>query len=551
MRNQLIQSYLNIMMGKPVMSGTRITVELNKFLVAMTLLVFAVSIPPLHAQVSRSCRWNVSAVPVYIDLTSFDLRGWDREHIIQEVINATTVWNTEAGGVISLYYAGDRAVSPVYNDNLGKIFIFAAESGGCALAIAAWAGGGDCEFGSIAAYDRIDENCPPANGIEWMLDAPEARTFSMTGVLVHELGHVIGGYSDDYNNPNTVMQAGPPGAAPWLHLYNTDIRLFQDGDPAAGITGYGRRNHAVRFMHSTDAVNWIDDGTVIGWSYLRPAAAASPNSKVVAFVETLNTANTVQTRRYTAAGGWESPVSHVKSYTGPALAYQGVYVLAYAEEDDRRRIWVKTSDDGRTWSTPVLLHETARTQSDPALFANIAVQRVMAFWTDRDTDRLMYSSSTNGTAWEIPKEIDQNATQDPREYYSYRGPTGACDDNNQCLLVWPSWTTYGLANLGMCTLQMRFDANALQWNLLNLRCPDDGTGRTPGVAYGSPPGFTGWVLGFAGRDVNNTLATLRKSQHTTAEAWKDKTVLAWKNADGVAMIFNPTTSEFEVYLVSR
>jgi hypothetical protein len=98
-----------IMMGKSVVARTRISVELNKIFVIAPLFVFAFSILSGQAQVSRSTRECFVGASLQWP-HKFRPSGLGPGHIIQEVINAMTVWNTEPG-VISLYYAGNGAVS--------------------------------------------------------------------------------------------------------------------------------------------------------------------------------------------------------------------------------------------------------------------------------------------------------------------------------------------------------------------------------------------------------------------------------------------------------
>jgi hypothetical protein len=503
-----------------------------------------------RATVTRSCRWNIPSVPVYVDLATFDVRGWDQELAIQQVVNALTPWNTEGGGGLRAYYAGNKAYNNVGPSEVIVGFFDSPQTvSTCALAITAFTTP-SCGPAAIAVYDRTNENCSDtAHPLEWRPDAPEVREFSLTEVLVHELGHALGGYSDDYTNPNTVMQAAPQGSAPSLHLYNTDMDLFQNG--SGPITGYGVSGRPVHFMYSSDTVSWTDDPTNLGTTSLRPTAASAQSAKVVAFVDTLNPGSIVRTRKFTTAGGWEPPVAHESSRVGPALGQGlGTFVLVYPASDDARRLRVQTSIDGKTWTSPVNLHNSARSQSAASVFFNSQARRFFVFWTDRDDDRVRYSVSSDAITWSAPREFDGSNTSDPRVFYAFNGPAGSCDASNHCLVVWPTWNTFGPSNLPICTMQTAYDVTADHFTNMNLRCTD-ATARTPGVAFGANGGTAAWVMGFAGRDTNTSLVISHKVMHSTSEDWGSRITPSWSNQDGVDMMFNQLQARWEVYLATR
>jgi hypothetical protein len=117
----------------------------------------------------------------------------------------------------------------------------------------------------MAIFDRVANSSGTCRQypINWAMEYPSPRQLSMLSVITHELGHAIGGWSDDYANPNTVMQACPSGSAPSAHLYCDDMNLLRwDSSYGYGIktdqyvhsrgvdeTGLGARAHSQLFPH--------------------------------------------------------------------------------------------------------------------------------------------------------------------------------------------------------------------------------------------------------------------------------------------------------------
>jgi hypothetical protein len=110
----------------------------------------------------------------------------------------------------------------------------------------------------------------------------------------------------------------------------------------------------------------------------------------------------------------------------------------------------------------------------------------------------------------------------------------------------------------ICTMEASVSGSILSRS--DMRCggpPDrqlpDGpainSGRSVGIAFGSAGGFTGWVLGRAGRDANTLLNLQRKLQFDVAEEWSAASIFESTRA-GVDVTFSSGWAEWEVFYVA-
>jgi hypothetical protein len=482
-------------------------------LTATALLLFCSLLLANHGSagaVTRSCKWNITDVPVYVNLTTFTDRGYEANDVLAAVYNAINTWYEEGGANIRPYYAGTTAAS---GGSPGQINIVMEDWVGFSACFLGWAGWGNdnCDQGGtyIVLFDKLWYNCPKAP-VNWTgAEYPPAQYFSMQDVLTHEFGHALGGYSDDYSNSVTVMQAATAGAAVSSHLYNVDMDLLRDGNPGTGQYAYGRRaNTFVKNKYSA-GTSWTQLSTNIGTSSLKPAAAGGSvggNSYVVGFVD--QNSNIITK---TGDGvSWPTVVTHpYTSRVGLGMAKTtSYYVLAFTEATDDRKIYVRrSSNTGATWGETILINASARSQSPPALAWNSSVGRLLAVWVDRNNDRLYYATSSDeGATWSSVAEVISGTP----EGAAFSGPSLSCNSSNQCLLVWPTWHDYrGISpSNNICT--MNVSVSGANFVTSDRRCggpttrstlPDlvINSGRAPGVAYGSTGTFAGWILGRAGR----------------------------------------------------
>ena len=502
-------------------------------------VVLGVGVPSEAPAVGRQCRWNVSEVPVYVNLSSFASRGYTTNEVIGAVSNAMQAWNVEGQSNFRFYYGGDSSLTSAAS---GTVLIV-ADTGPvfCWLAQATFSSP-VCGQSTITVFDKTNDGCL-SQPLTYQPDAPDTLTWSLTNILVHELGHSTG-FTDDPGNPLTVMQgAGAPLNPASLHLYNADISLLQNGDPAFGITGYLRRNNPILGMESTDGVTWTNlPGGSLGGTAYRPAIAASATHKVLAFVDTTPSAiNGIATRRF-SAGVWSAatPVGS-GAVTGVALAYGGGrYVLAFTSPADTRDVKVRTSLDGLAWSAEISVGGGAGTQSAPGIAYNAGQGRFNLFWTDINDDRLRYATSTDGAIWTAPSGLGTG-----RELFALDGAAAACI-GGACLLVWPSWNTYGGLGMPLCTMKYIAAGAALSFESMNCQTVD--SARSPGLAVNPATGR--FVVVRAGRDANNSLSASYKTLQTTS-GWSAPVGMPWQNAAGVDVTFNPATNKFETYFADR
>lgn len=508
------------------------------------------------ADPTRSCKWNISELPVYVNIDSFTARGYNEIEVKMAVVDAINNWYIEGGANFRPYFAGYTTDTQGRQNQLNVIMEdWVGISGRCDYGWATY-GSGNCDSGNtyVVIFDKLWYNCPK-RPLHWMDKRyPSSAYNSILNVLMHEFGHAFGGYSDDYSNPNTVMQGLSSIKGASVHLYNIDIYLLRD-DPNYG---YGRRSNRVVGRYSTNTTTWTPS-TTIGYSYLRPAAATTPsssNSYMVAYVNTHDF--TIRYRIGNGGSSWQNEVPLTSTTkVGPALVKTPNYfVLAYSEAEDTRRIFVRRYN-GSSWSSAVVVNNNARTQSPPALGYNSEEGKVILLWTDRDSDRLMYSiSSDEGNTWSTPQQL---GSDDDLEFYSYQGPSISCVSNaDHCLLVWSTWGSYRNVMNNVCTAHVYINGSSLIFDHRRCGGPDSwggsdkviDSGRTPGIAYGSNSFFTGFIMARDGRNSDTYLNIHKRDNYDLQYEWSDPVIISESSKAGATVVFSGYFNEWEVFYIT-
>lgn len=139
---------------------------------------------------TRSCKWSVPTIPVFLNSSSFEARGFGAQEALQQLTNAMNVWNSEGQAAVRLVYGGDTTAT---SRSAGRITVWADTSAGCVIGLTVNQTG-DCDGGvgvGIAIYTRLDVGCL-AQPVDWTTDGPNLDQSQLGNVLVHELGHAVG-----------------------------------------------------------------------------------------------------------------------------------------------------------------------------------------------------------------------------------------------------------------------------------------------------------------------------------------------------------------------
>lgn len=483
-------------------------------------------------------------MPVYVNAASFEARGFGAERARQQIQNAMNIWNVEGQANIRLTFAGDTTAT---SGQAGRINVWAGDAygdpGSCIFASAAYStSGGTCNHGGIEIYWRTAGGCG-YQPIDWTTDGPAPGTFQLADVVVHELGHVIGGYSDDYNANDTVMR-GPSSTALSYHLYDQDIDLLRNGYLGSHAYG-GRTNYFLKNSWSTTGLTWSALGNV-GNTNLKPGAASDQTHIYAAFVDATSSAFNIKVMRSTNGASWNDDTG----FTSPSRVGVDLertpnnIVLAFVEPGLGRAIKIRRRSS--SWGA-VIAVSGAASRVPPALAWNAAASRLLLFFADRDTHYLKYAvSADQGATWSAPAAVEP---PEQREFLAVDGPAVGCNASNQCYVVWPTFNTYNAVTTSLCTRKFTMSGSSLVFG--DHSCFTTNSADPPGVAYGVAS-YTGWMLARGGRDSNQSLAFHRRSGFDVSSDWPTAYVSGLSSRSGVALDFLSTTSlnEWEVFYVS-
>lgn len=491
----------------------------------LKLAMIAASLYPGRGEavVTRDCKWAISDVPVYVNVSTFEARGMQAERVRQQVTNALATWNTEGQANIRAYYAGD---STTVNGSPGKINIFADDIS-CNLALTSYSKP-TCDFVNIAVYMRKDAagGCGSAPN-NWTLDGPTPGRWQLSDVLVHELGHGLGGFSDDYASTTSVM-ASAYDTAKSSHLYNQDIDLLRNG--YGGSFAYlARTNFFVQNSASTGATNGWGGLSVIGATNLHPGAAGNSTDVWVAYVDATNSVFPIVAKRSTNGSSWTLDSPAANSRTGVDLeATTNAVVLAYSSAADSRDLKVRR----RTASWGAEISVAGASKVPPALVWVPTSSKLVLFYVDRDSHKLFSAvSSDEGNSWTTPALL---ATD--KEYLAVDGPAGACDSSGQCLLTWPTFESYGGVTTNLCTQKFTMSGTTIQ--LGDRSCLATNSSEAPGIAWGSNAS-TGWLMIRNGRNSATNVAFAKHSTFDVSTDWASPYVSLVSGKAGHAMTFFP------------
>ena len=559
-------------------------------LAALSGILLQMSLGPQALAVTRSCSWSITDIPVFVNRQSFVDRGYDGDDVTTAVINAVSVWYEEGQANLRPFYAGDTTSAPIPGQItvLMEDWIGNTGPGWCGALAYATIATGNCDSGAyVAVFDQINQNGGAVCGnrpINWATHGyPSKEYISMQSVLVHELGHSFG-FSDDYNNMNSVMQGAGQGTSGPAHLYKTDISLLRDGVQPGNVFAQGARtSNTLRNKYSTNTTSWTLLTPAIGSTNLTPGAAANGSDYVVAFVDAAT--QNIKTRK---SDGYftDTPVTLAdKSHTGVALT-RGTsnYVLAFVEDADAGRIGIRRSADGVTWGATSFLPSGpsgVKSRTPPSLTRTQTTNQLILMWADgradvpnplpsppnpptvqndANMDMLMYSfSNDDGATWTTA----QTLLADAPEFRTLAGVSLSCRlTANECIAVNSSWGTYRNVWPGgsICAYALAVVSGpSIMVNEIRCGGPNSwgvlpekttNSGRAPGIAFGSTGSFTGWVMARAGRDAATAMNTQRRSSFNLDPEWDDPVVHAESLRAGVASVFSSGWAEWEVFYVS-
>lgn len=525
-------------------STSTFTPPRNILLAAISSIVLLGAPASSRAAVTRNGKWSTSEVPVYVNAASFEARGFGAERARQQVQNAMNIWNVEGQANIRLTFAGDTTAT---SGQSGRINVWAGDvygwPGTCRFATAVYTtSGGTCNNAGIEIYWRGFDACG-YQPIDWTTDGPATGTFQLADILVHELGHVIGGYSDDYGASDTVMGSATTLALSY-HLYDQDINLLRDGYQGNHAYG-GRTNYFLKNSWSTTGLSRSALGNV-GATNLKAGAASDQTHIYAAFVDATSSAFNIKVMRSLNGATWTNDTGFTSpSRVGVDLERTPNYiVLAFVEPGLGRAIKIRRRSS--SWGG-VIAVSGAASRVPPALAWNSAASRLLLFFVERDTHRLMYAvSADQGATWTTPAAVEP---PEQREFLAVDGPAVGCSTSNQCYVVWPTFNTYNAVTTSLCTRKFTMSGSSLLFG--DHSCFTTNSADPPGVAYGVAT-YAGWMLARAGRDSNHSLAFHRRSDFSVSSEWPTAHVSGLSSRSGVALDFLTTTSlnEWEVFYVS-
>lgn len=524
-----------------------------RYLTPLTVLLVSMASSNASAAVEASCKWSTEDVPVYINEASFAAYGLSLVDIENPVLNAVATWFYEGQARIRPYYVGPTTRTNALSDEILITMEDYDGTGNCSLARTFW-NTPVCGGVKIVVFNRVANSSGTCRQypISWATGYPSPRQHSLQNVITHEFGHALAGWSDEYDNEDTVMQACPLGSAPSAHLYYDDMALLRwDGSYGYGI----RLDHHIYNQYSVDGGgSW---NALQGETYHTnmKVGATSNNTQsgyMIAHTDPMALgALPITTRMGDGNSFNDNVVFHETTQQGVALTRTADYfVMAYVESGqnlNQRRIKIRRSTDGVTWSDPIVANEDARSDSTPTIAWNSNRARTILAWVDRDSDLLKYSVSANqGASWTTPQVFF-----DGQELLAFQGPDLSCNNSNQCLLVWPSWNNYGgvWPMNNVCTLEFRLVGEVFDSDHGSIRCPSLNTGREVGVEWGNGSAFSGWVMARTGRDASTSVNTHNKTQFSMMQDWSSQTVLSPSTA-GVDLAFNGFWNEWEVFYVA-
>lgn len=234
----------------------------------------------------------------------------------------------------------------------------------------------------------------------------------MTGVLVHELGHILGfKHTCDCGSSNNSVMYTPAcpgsndqGLTEWdtlRHLWQQDYRGVRHGSH-----GYGEKlNTRVRLRYSTngfashytltDPEDYsshrpaVTYGEVFSGLYGTPyyveahAGAGYGGGYDLLYTRRGDGAAPWSNSNYT--GGWTNHGVALASAPGTSPLAPTVFLLVHVSHGDDRQLYWQTSTNGLNWTSPQVV-SGARATSPPGLSWNAGVQRFVLVRSERNSN---------------------------------------------------------------------------------------------------------------------------------------------------------------------
>ncbi len=175
---------------------------------------------------TRHCIFSQSQLPVYFQSSSLSGTGYDATLARESLMHTINVWNEESQSRTLLYYAGDGYPPPGTQYSISVLFDNTTDHCAFHSSAAAYAEGSDGGGGVCGGPSQITvflKTCGvPTQNRVFSLFHPDATSFSLEAVLLHEFGHAAFGFAD-YNyfaDVGLMFGTVDPGPAyNRLHLY--------------------------------------------------------------------------------------------------------------------------------------------------------------------------------------------------------------------------------------------------------------------------------------------------------------------------------------------